>query len=60
MKQLKEETKIKYRVICLGNVLLDNVTMRVAENFISTLTESTQEQAKIVPITEDGLQVLLG
>lgn len=60
MKQLTEDETIRYRVVYDGNVLLESATRSVAENFVSTLTRNVQESVQIVPVTNDGMQVLLG
>lgn len=60
MKQLSENETILYRVVFESTVLIDSVPMGVAENFLSSLAKHVQESAQIVPVTSDGLQVLLG
>ncbi len=57
---LTEHESIKYRVIYEGNVLLESVPRSVAEHFVATLSRGVQENVAIVPVTDDGLQVLLG
>lgn len=57
---LTENETIKYQVVCDDNVLLESVTKSVAESFVATLAASVQERVQIVPVTKDGLQVLLG
>jgi hypothetical protein len=57
---LTETQDIRYRVVCEGNVLLESVSKTVAEQFVSTLNRGVQERVQIVPITDQGLQVLLG
>lgn len=57
---LTEHESIKYRVIYEGNVLLESVPRSVAEQFVATLSRGVQENVTIVPVTNDGLQVLLG
>lgn len=57
---LAENETIQYRVVYEGNVLLESVPRTVAEQFVSTLTKNVQENVAIVPVTQDGLQVLLG
>ncbi len=57
---LTEHESIKYRVIYEGNVLLESVPRSVAEQFVATLSRGVQENVAIVPVTDDGLQVLLG
>lgn len=60
MTVINENTSVKYRVMVGGNVLLETFSLSSAEQFVSTLTETTQRNVQIVPITEDGAQVLLG
>ena len=60
MKQLQENETISYKVIYGDKVLLDSVPKSVAEQFVSTLGKSVQEAVQIIPVTNDGLQVLLG
>ena len=57
---LTEHESIKYRVIYEGNVLLESVPRSVAETFVASLSRNVQENVAIVPVTNDGLQVLLG
>lgn len=57
---LTENEIINYRVVHNGSVLLESVPRMVAENFVSTLAKDVQENVNIVPVTQDGLQVLLG
>lgn len=57
---LTETQEIRYRVVCDHNVLLEAVPKLVAEQFVSTLSRGVQERVVIVPITDEGLQVLLG
>lgn len=57
---INENEVISYRVVCEGSVLLDSVPKSVAEQFVSTLNTNTKEKVEIQPVTQDGLQVLLG
>ncbi len=59
-KIIKETQQIKFRVVCSGNVLLETPSKSAAERFVASLTESTQQNVQIVPITTGGAQVLLG
>lgn len=59
-KLINESETIKYRVVVGGNVLLETSSLRSAEQFVASLTESTQQSVQIVPITSEGAQVLLG
>jgi hypothetical protein len=58
--KLNENVNIKYRVVYNNNTLLESVPKSVADNFVSTLAKNVQENVSIIPITDDGLQVLLG
>lgn len=58
--QLSENETIRYKVVYEGNVLLASVPKSVAESFIATLGKTIQESVEIIPVTDDGLQVLLG
>lgn len=57
---LNETEIIKYRVKYNGNVLLEAVSRTAAEQFVSGLDKNVQETVEIVPITNDGSQILLG
>lgn len=56
----KPENQISYRVLCDNNILLESPSKQCAENFVSSLAQSTQKNVSIVTVTGDGLQVLLG
>lgn len=57
---LAENETISYRVVYESNVLLESVPRSVAEQFVATLSKNVQENVAIIPVTNDGLQVLLG
>lgn len=57
---LNENEAVSYRVVCDGNILLESVPKFVAEQFVSTLSTHVKETVEIIPVTSDGLQVLLG
>lgn len=57
---LTENETLKYNVKIGDKVLLETFSKATAEQFISTLTGDAQSKAVIVPVTQDGLQVLLG
>jgi hypothetical protein len=57
---LKENETVTFRVVYAGSILLESVPKSVAETFVSKLSRGVQESVEIVPVTEDGLQVLLG
>lgn len=54
------EQKQRYNVVIDGIVQKFNVPKIVAENYIMTLDETDQRSATMVPVTEDGLEILLG
>lgn len=58
--KLQENETIRYKVVYGDKTLLDSVPKSVAEQFVSTLGKNVQESVVIIPVTEDGLQVLLG
>ena len=60
MKQLNENETLRYRVMYNGKTLYESASMHIVENFISTLDSDVQESVLIVPVTTEGLQVLLG
>ena len=60
MKTLNENETVLYRVVCDNNILLEGVARSVAENFVSSLSASAQQGSRIVPMTQDGKEVLLG
>lgn len=57
---LNENEVLKYRVIVDNVILNESTTLFLAQNFIATLTNDKQERAKIIPITENGKEVLFG
>lgn len=59
-KIINEHTMVEYKVVYEGNVLLEHVSKMVAENYIAGLPKQVKESVKLIPITNDGLQVLLG
>ena len=58
--QLTENEVVKYRVIHNGSILLESVPKLVAEQFVASLAKTIQETVEIVPVTSDGMQILLG
>lgn len=59
-KLINETQQLRYRVVLDGKILHESVNQNLASNFVSTLTIEQQQKAQIVPITENGHQVLLG
>lgn len=57
---LTENEELRFRVVCQGSVLLEAVSRAIAERFVAKLTGETQREVQIVPVTQDGNQVLLG
>jgi hypothetical protein len=57
---LTENNIVTYRVVYAGNVLLETASKPVADQFVAGLNKDVQEQVRIVPVTDAGLQVLLG
>lgn len=58
--QLTENEVVKYRVVHNGSILLESVPKLVAEQFVGSLAKTIQETVEIVPVTSDGMQILLG
>lgn len=54
------ENKVKYQVVVAGTVLAERGTMQLAENFVAQLTTEQQDNARIVPVTQEGKQILFG
>jgi hypothetical protein len=50
----------KYNVIVNGRVVRHKVPKMVAENYIINLDENSQKEAKMVPVTDEGKEILLG
>lgn len=54
-----ENTQLKYRVLVDGKVLNESSTKALADMFVSSLDETAKTKARIVPVMEDGRQLLL-
>lgn len=52
------ENKVKYQVVVNGTVLAVRGSVQLAESFVSQLTTEQQNNAQIVPVTNEGKQVL--
>ena len=50
----------RYNVVVNGKVKRENVLQRVAEQYIQLLSEDLQAKATMVPVTDDGKQILFG
>lgn len=58
---LDSEQVVKYRVVDKhGNEVAIKDTHMLAEMYINTLPDEVKEGCKVVPITEDGKQLLFG
>lgn len=61
MKKMVEQTQsLKYRVVVAGRTLNESFTQQLAEQFIATLAPEQRALAEIVPVTNEGKQVLMG
>ena len=58
--KLMEEENKKYNVVVNGVVRRASVPKIVAENYIRTLSVNEQSQTSIVPVTNDGKEILFG
>lgn len=58
--KLHENDSIRYRAVYSGNVLMESTSRTIVESFVGTLSKQVQESVEIVPVTDDGSQVLLG
>lgn len=54
------DIEIRYQVIVNGKVVAQHLNNVQANLFFETLNESEKSNARIVPVTNDGNQVLLG
>jgi hypothetical protein len=54
------KTGQKYNVVVNGSVKRFNVPKSVAEHYIISLDEHAQAHAKLVPVTDEGKEILLG
>jgi hypothetical protein len=53
-------TEARYNVILNGVTVRYSVPKFIAESYIKGLNENEQGRAKLVPVTEDGKEILLG
>ncbi len=60
-KNMIEENVELFAVSVNGTICSQSFrTAQAAEEFATTLTEADQAIAEVVPVTSDGLQILLG
>lgn len=57
---LVEDEKQKYNVIVNGVLMRSNVPRFIAESYIRTLTVNEQSHASMIPITNEGKEILFG
>jgi len=57
---IEENEAIVYQVKLGNQVLTEAQSKPLAEHFITTLGADQQSEARIVPVTKNGQQVLLG
>ena len=58
--EIRRQKDAKYNVIINGHVRMYGVSRGMAESYIMKLNEELQKDAKIIPVTEDGKEILLG
>lgn len=56
---LESET-IRYRILLNGKELAEKESKNLAEHFVTTLSSEQQKEAVIVPIADNGQEVLFG
>lgn len=52
------DSNVKYRVLVDGKVLNESTTKTLADVFVASLNEDMKHKAQIVPVMEDGRQLL--
>lgn len=57
---LLHTNQVKYRVLVDGKVLNESATKTLADMFFESLDENTKRKAQVVPVMEDGRQILNG
>ena len=50
----------KYNVVINGKITKRNIPKNVAEHYILGLGEKSQMKAKMIPVTDEGKEILLG
>jgi hypothetical protein len=53
-------TEPRYNVVINGTTVRYSVPKFIAESYIQGLSENDQGRAKLVPVTDDGKEILLG
>ena len=59
-EEMLDENTEKFGVKLNGNIQGTYRTRELAEQYITTLLEEHQHVAEIVPVTNEGLEILLG
>lgn len=59
-KLIRENESLRYRVVLENKTLHESTSQVSADNFVATLTLEQQAKVIIIPIAENGHQVLLG
>jgi hypothetical protein len=57
---LLHSNQVKYRVLVDGKVLNESATKTLADVFFESLDENVKRRAQVVPVMEDGRQLLNG
>jgi hypothetical protein len=57
---LLHSNQVKYRVLVDGKVLNESATKTLADVFFESLDENLKRRAQVVPVMEDGRQILNG
>lgn len=57
---INENSEIRFQVLLNDKMLTETFSTSMAEQYISMLPLNERMSAKIVPVTQDGRQVLLG
>jgi hypothetical protein len=57
---LLHSNQVKYRVLVDGKVLNESATKTLADIFFESLDENVKSRAQVVPVMEDGRQLLNG
>lgn len=60
MGLIHEDETVTYQVKLGNQVLAERQSAQLAEQFITTLAEAQQKEAKVVPVVAGGKQVLFG
>lgn len=58
MTTLLQDSQVKYRVLVDGKILNESMTKTLADVFVSGLDEDAKAKATIIPIVQDGRQLL--